>query len=367
MKQYQQILSEIINNGVEKPSARENLPNTIGLSNAIIKMDLQEGFPLLTTKKMYWKGIVHELLWFLRGDTNIKYLVDNGCNIWNQDAYRWYLKFAEDNGGIEQNSILKNNGDNTLSMYSYDEFIDKIKSSSELPTYIFTENYVKKHKGITSYTLGDLGKVYGHQWRNQNGVDQVRDVVEGLKRDPFSRYHIIDGWNKADFVEMALPPCHLLYQFVVRPISTFNRLLILEKRYGSAVEPDNQNDEYCDSWGIPKFCLDLNMYQRSCDTFLGVPFNLASMSLLLTILAKASEMIPGVATWIGGDTHLYVDHLPLAKEQISREPMKLPKMNINKDLKSLDDILNLTIDDFELVDYNCHPAIKAELFAGLKK
>lgn len=328
--QYLNLLRDIKYNGVEKESGRENMPNTIGLSHATIKMDLRDGFPLLTTKKMYYKGIIHELLWFLRGETNIKYLVDNDVNIWNGDAYRWYCKFAADNGGLEQNSILRNNGDGTLSMYTYDEFVEAVTNSTILPTYVFTDEYVEKHGGIKQYTLGDLGKVYGYQWRNQNGVDQISEVITGLKSNPYSRYHIIDGWNKADFKEMALPPCHLLYQFIVRPIPLMDRIVMFMKEYGDTIMPNwnRLSDEKAHQLmdiaivgGFPKFYLDLNMYQRSCDTFLGVPFNLASMSLLLKIFAQVSNMVPGIATWIGGDTHLYVNHLPMVDEQLSREPM----------------------------------------------
>lgn len=333
MKQYLDLLQNIIDNGVEKESGRANMPNTIGISHGVIQMNLQDGFPLLTTKKMYLKGIIHELLWILRGDTNIKYLVDNNVNIWNSDAYRWYLKIM-DGIGVKPLSMKK--------------FLVAVKEKDIIP--------------INGYNYGDLGKVYGYQWRNQNGVDQVRDVIEGLQDNPYSRYHIIDGWNKSDFKDMALPPCHLLYQFIVRPLT-------LKERNSLTINQDmsDTTKRVLDECNIPKFYLDLNMYQRSCDTLLGVPFNIASMSILLTIMAKVSNMIPGVATWIGGDTHLYVDHIPMVAEQLTREPFALPKLLIKKDLNSLDDILNLTIDDFELIGYSCQDAIKAELFTGIKK
>ena len=173
---------------------------------------------------------------------------------------------------------------------------------------------------------------------------------------------------------MALPPCHLLYQFIVRPLTLEERIKIYASYEGQTYEEFKDNWVSEKQWVddldfmlIPKFYLDLNMYQRSCDSFLGVPFNLASMSLLLMIIAKTSNMITGVANWIGGDTHLYVSHLEQAKEQLKREPCKLPEMKINKELNSLDDIMNLTIDDFELINYKSHPTLKAELFTGLKK
>ena len=348
MYQYLELLETIIGDGVEKESGRANMPNTIGISHGVIKMNLLDGFPLLTTKKMFWKGIVHELLWILRGETNIKYLVDNNVNIWNGDAYRWYLKWW-DESGQHQGGLRK--------LETIEEFIQQVKQDSNCK---YDWNFGKE------YTVGDLGKVYGYQWRNQNGVDQVKEVLDGLKTNPYSRYHIIDAWNKADFKDMALPPCHLMYQFIVRPLSWDERAHILHYS-GDFVDMLNDTTESMDAVGVPKFYLDLNMYQRSCDTFLGVPFNIASMSLLLMIFAITNNMIPGMATWIGGDTHLYVDHIPMVMEQLGRAPYDLPQMLIKKELNSLEDRLTLTIDDFELVDYVSHDAIKAELFVGLKK
>ena len=356
MKEYLDLLQNIIDNGVEKESGRANMPNTIGISHGVIKMNLQKGFPLLTTKKMYWKGIVHELLWFLRGDTNIKYLVDNNTNIWNGDAYRFYNEIY----------VKKYSAPNM----SMDEFISMTKLGAIF--YFPSDDSMCEHC-TDHYTYGDLGKVYGFQWRNQNGVDQIKEVLDSLKSNPYSRYHIIDAWNKSDFKDMALPPCHLLYQFIVRPLTIDERLLYKESRHvgqNPGYELGKSEDyyvSYCDNYNVPKFYLDLNMYQRSCDTFLGVPFNIASMSLLLSIFAQANNMLVGQATWIGGDTHLYVDHIDIAKEQISREPYTLPRLIIKKDLKGLDDILKLSIDDFELVDYVSHQPLKAELFTGNKK
>ena len=358
MKEYQDVLQKILDEGVEKESGRANMPNTIGISKADISMDLSEGFPLLTTKKMYWKGIVCELLWFLRGETNIKYLVDNGVNIWNGDAYRWYLKYANTLEEPDYNYHADDPNENCTRVFTMEEFIENIKAGR-----------LGSHR---EYKLGDLGKVYGYQWRNQNGVDQVRDVVEGLKKNPYSRYHIIDGWNKADFTEMALPPCHLLYQFIVRPLSTEDRWDLFQNvEWELPLRMHDTSDEIlhsvCDQHGIPRFYLDLNMYQRSCDTFLGVPFNIASMSLLLMIIAEASNMIAGIANWIGGDTHLYVSHIDAVKEQLSRTPTALPRVVFARRFKTVEEICNLTTNDIILKDYESQDAIKAELFTGLKK
>jgi len=351
MKQYLDVLNKILAVGVEKESGRENMPNTIGISKADISMDLANGFPLLTTKKMYFKGIVCELLWFLRGETNIKYLVDNNVNIWNGDAYRWYLKFCGTLVEPDYEYLMDDPNENKLRPFTMEEFIENIKAGRLGGTH-------------EKYRLGDLGKVYGHQWRNQNGVDQVRDVVEGLKKNPYSRYHIIDGWNKADFPDMALPPCHLLYQFIVRPMTHGERSDWASWNFDNL---RTWTKEELDNLDVPKFYLDLNMYQRSCDTFLGVPFNIASMSLLLMIIAEASNMVAGIANWIGGDTHLYVSHIDAVKEQLSRTPTELPRVVFARRFKTVEEICNLTTNDIILKDYVSQDAIKAELFTGLKK
>ena len=359
MKQYLDLLQNILDNGREKESGRANMPNTFGLSHGTILMkDIHKEFPLLTTKKMFWKGIVHELLWFLRGETNIKYLVDNNVNIWNGDAYRWYLKYANSLEEPDYDYHADDPMQNKTRIFTIEEFIENIKNGR-----------LGSHN---EYKLGDLGKVYGYQWRNQNGVDQIADIINDLKNNPYGRYKILDAWNKKDFPEMALPPCHLLYQFIVRPMTDKERREILKEYLGEENEW-NANwtkldwDKIEKEFKLPKYFLDLNMYQRSCDTFLGVPFNLASMSLLLLIIAQTVGMVAGDAFWIGGDTHIYVDHIDVVKEQLKRQPLQLPTMKINKELNSLDDILSLTINDFELVGYKSQDKLKAELFTGLKK
>jgi thymidylate synthase len=344
MKQYLELLQHIVDNGIEKESGRANMPNTIGVSFGFIQHNLANGFPLLTTKKMFWKGIIHELLWFLKGDTNIKYLVENNVHIWDQDAYRWY-KRTYDNKYLNDSYLL-----------SFEDFIRNIKEGKNLQPFHYDPKY----------TLGDLGKVYGYQWRNQNGVDQVAEVLNGLQTNPYSRYHIIDAWNKADFKDMALPPCHLLYQFIVRPLNIGERNVLYAKIVNSNGVTNPYFPSDLDKFNVPKFYLDLNMYQRSCDTFLGVPFNIASMALLSILFSKACNMVPGTINWIGGDTHLYATHLEQAKEQLTREPLQLPQMEILKDIHTMEDIENLSIDDFKLVGYTSHPAIKAELSTGLK-
>lgn len=376
MKEYIELLKKILYEGVEKESGRANMPNTWGIEFGKITMDMKDGFPLLTTKKMFWKGIVHELLWFLRGETNIKYLVDNKVNVWVGDAYRWYTKYA-----VVEYEKYTQGDDCALHILYHDGYAKSGEYQDVRPLTIeeFTQlikdhslEHLQLHYATTKYTIGDLGKVYGHQWRNQNGVDQIQDVIDGLRANPYSRYHIIDGWNKADFPDMALPPCHLLYQFIVKPLTVEDRWDLFQNMdWKTPLDMTSTSDDelhrICDEHYVPKFDLNLNMYQRSCDTFLGVPFNITSMSLLLMIIAKVSNMVPGTARWLGGDVHLYMDHIPVVKKQINMRPKPLPTMLINKELFTLDDITDLTIDDFVLLDYESGDKLKGELFTGNKK
>jgi len=352
MKQYKELLQSILDKGTWKEPARKNMPRTISLFGTRMEFDMVDGFPLLTTKQVYFKGIITELLWFLKGDTNIKYLVDNGCNIWCSDSYRWYLKNAKDRGFEPE--------------YTLEGFIDAVKNSDyTLKEGEDVSSWVNGHWD-SEYKLGDLGKVYGAQWINQNGVNQVQSVIDKLKSDPMGRYAIIDAWNPADFNEMALPPCHLLYQFNCREIPFWDRVKFVYRDCAISTSGDlTIVMEELDELNIPKYYLDLQMYQRSCDTFLGVPFNIASASLLLHLIAKVVNMIPSKFVWVGGDTHIYENHLEQVKEQLDREPLPLPRLKIEKKILSLLDIENLLVSDIEVVDYKHHPKIKAELKTGL--
>ena len=347
MKEYQRLLTDIINKGTNKLPSRKNLPYTISLFGTRIEHDIRDGFPLLTTKKMAWKSIVHELLWFLRGETNIKYLIDNNVHIWDQDAYRWYLKFVSIMVEPDYDYLIDDPNENKTRLFTMEEFVENIKSG--------------RLGDDLEYKLGDLGEVYGAQWRNQNGVDQIKTCLSHLKMNPMGRYAIIDAWNPSDFDKMALPPCHLLYQFNCRELSDNERLSYVPEE----VCVNGNLEDILRIYNTPRYYLDLQMYQRSCDTFLGVPFNIASMSLLLEIFAKYLNYIPGKIIWVGGDTHIYENHLEQVAEQLNRVPFELPKVKINKELNSIEDIEELTIDDFELINYQHHPSIKAELKTGL--
>jgi thymidylate synthase len=289
MKEYLKFLEHIKENGTQRDN-RTNV-NTISTFGYQLRVDLSKGFPLLTTKKTHLKSIIHELLWFISGETNIKYLVDNGVNIWNEWPYEKY-KNSNDFDGI-----------------SLKEFANRIKSDSN-----FAE------------TWGELGPVYGSQWRNfegpDGGVDQIERLIEGLKKNPHSRRHIVNAWHAAKVDEMALPPCHTMFQFYVQ---------------------DNK--------------LSCQLYQRSADAFLGVPFNIASYALFTMMIAEVVGLELGDFVHTFGDCHIYVNHLEQVDLQLSRTPRDLPTMTI----KHRDSIFDFEYDDFELSNYNPYPGIKGEI------
>lgn len=256
------------------------------------RYDLREGFPLLTTKKMYLRPIAEELLWFIKGDTNIKYLVDRNVKIWNEWPYEDFKKSEDFNG-------------ETL-----EEFVEKIKNDDE---------FAKKH--------GNLGPVYGAQWRNFNneGTDQLMKLIDSLKNNPFSRRHIISAWNPSQVDEMALPPCHTLMQFYVSS----------DKNY-----------------------LSCQLYQRSADTFLGVPFNIASYALLTCMLAQVCGYEPKEFIHTIGDAHIYKNHFDVVKTQIEREPLPLPHLVLNKDI---DNLFDFKIEDIKLEGYQSHGPLKGKV------
>lgn len=286
MKQYHDFLQHILDNG--KPKSDRTGTGTLSVFGYQMRFDLDEGFPLMTTKKVHWPSVAHELLWFIKGDTNIKYLVDNNVRIWNEWPYDNFKKHADYNGETMQ------------------EFIDKIKER---------DVFAIKH--------GDLGPVYGRQWRDFNGFDQLSWVVNEIKTNPGSRRLIVNAWNAAKVNVMALPPCHMMYQFYV-------------------------NDGE----------LSLQLYQRSADAFLGVPFNIASYSLLLMMVAQVTGLKPKEFVMTMGDAHIYNDHFEQVRLQLSREERPLPKISLTK---TIDNLFDFRYNDIVLENYNPYPAIKAKV------
>lgn len=285
---------------------------TNGIFGWQMRFNLQEGFPLLTTKKLHLKSIIHELLWFLAGDTNVKYLQENGVHIWDE--------WADENG--------------------------------------------------------NLGPVYGKQWRSwarykeypggevylDGKIDQIKDLIAGLKLNPYGRRHIVSAWNPVEIPHMKLPPCHCLFQFCVKPATFAQRLSHYKgKAVGNrGVTPDDALalHEEMNAAGVPTQILHCQLYQRSADIFLGVPFNIASYALLTMMVAQVTGMIAGDFIHTLGDAHLYSNHREQAKEQLSREPRTLPTMRLSPDVT---DIFSFQFSDFSLFDYDPHPAIKGEV------
>ncbi len=369
MQQYLELLTAIKERGTYKPAAREGMPGTQSLFGYQFRHDLSKGFPLLTTKKMFWKGVVVELLWFLQGDTNIKYLVDNGVNIWNEDAYNYYLK--------KHYSIIPDRN-----AFNFSEFIEIVKTGVLIPA--------SQKMQAANYKYGDCGFQYGKVWRRwrspsigENGeyvkgkVDQIKNVIDSLRKSPEGRRHIITAWDPAHDHDLALTWCHALFQFNCRPID-------IEKRIAACSDHDKLVIKILDKSDVegfldkvlkvPKYYLDCQLYQRSADVFLGVPFNIASYALLTHIIAEMCNMIPGEFIHTFGDVHIYDNHRSQVEEQLSRTPNELPALDL-LDLNEVtwntlgDDLRfdKLSIVNFKLDDYNPQESIKAELSTGLKK
>jgi len=418
-KQYQELLREILEEGTEKRDRTGT--GTISIFGRQIRHMMSEGFPLLTTKKMSWKSVVTELLWFLRGDTNIKYLVDNDCHIWDGDAYKRYKSVYE----IEsRESTYALEELHMLSDLTKEQFIERIKTD---------DAFAKK--------WGELGPIYGKQWRDWNyqskknhyvmagqpthhsiHIDQIQNLINELKTNPDSRRLMVSAWNVGEVDKMTLPPCHYGFQVYTTELSDIRRYNIwFNNNYETGMErffdpnnlPDFDDPYYTPT---PKRSISLMWNQRSVDTFLGLPFNIASYGLLLEIIAKAVNMVPDELIGNLGDTHLYSNHIDQAKEQIGRRytpeertellknvmgkesyrlavsdlmpfgggmseyydlykipyytrtPFELPKLRFNSEnenwqLLEIDEIINSLDPDFtfKLENYQSHPAIKAPL------
>lgn len=292
MKQYQELLEEVLETGVQKGDRTGT--GTISKFITQKRYDLRDGFPLVTTKKTAFRLIVLELLWFLRGETNMSILLQDDVNIWNDDAYKQYVRYHEEVG---------------QDIVSQKEFIELIKTDEDFAA-----------------VWGELGPIYGKQWRNfqgpNGGIDQIMKLINDIKRDPNSRRLLVIAWNPDETDDMALPPCHILIQVYV----------------------ENGN-------------VSLHLYQRSGDLFLGVPFNIASYALLLELIAKQTGLVAAEFVHTIGDTHLYNNHIEQAKLQLTREPRELPTLNI---YSSHENIWDYQLEDFELIGYDPHPKIKAE-------
>jgi thymidylate synthase len=350
-RQYKELLDHILHFGVDKKDRTGT--GTKSIFGWQIRHRMSEGFPLLTTKKMAWKTMVTELLWFLRGDTNIKFLLDYDCHIWDGDAYKNYSKWYDSliNSELPQK-------------YTKEEFTNKIKIDNE-----FAKQW------------GELGPIYGAQWRSwgryfqespegffyNDNVDQIENLISELKTNPDSRRLMVSAWNVGELNQMVLPPCHYGFQVYTRELTPDERVKYFEKNPESW--PDNEMSN------VPKRAISLMWNQRSVDTFLGLPFNIASYALLLEIIAKEVNMIPEDLIGNLGDVHLYSNHIEQAKEQTRRTPYELPKVQITErnwyvhesvkehlgEKTFSEKILSYRPDCFELINYQSHPKIKAPL------
>lgn len=351
MRQYIKLLEEIQERGIHKPAARKNMPGTTSLFGYQFRHNLNNGFPLLTTKEVNFKNIVGELLWFLKGDSNIKYLVDNGINIWNEDAYQYYLKQFV-------------GGDNDLEPMSLERFVELIKDNSPGE---------KSRIESETYKLGDTGYQYPTVWRRwkkvdlfktwqiEDIVDQIQNVINGLINNPESRRHIVTAVDPAHDTELALYWCHSIFQFNARPLTSQQRQDLIDNGTYSAMDSN-----------IPKYYLDCQLYQRSADVVLGVPYNIASYALLTHIIAALTGMVPGEFIHTFGDVHIYDNHMDAVETQILRDPTPLPKLGMHSGLTEgglvdfKDFIENVSIEDFWVVGYEPQERIKAKLSTGLK-
>jgi thymidylate synthase len=353
--QYQRLLQDIIDFGTTKNDRTGT--GTKSLFGYTIRHNMKNGFPLLTTKKMAWKTMVTELLWFLRGDTNIKYLVDNNCHIWDGDAYKNYCNNCKDEKYLNSLPLISLSKLESFIvdcvLYSQEEFINKIKTDDE-----FAKQW------------GDLGPIYGKQWRsweNYNGlhldesIDQIQNLINDLKTNPDSRRLMVSAWNVGELDQMVLPPCHYGFQVYTRELSFAERVMYYETTFGRLhfIPP---SPDALDARNIPTRAISLMWNQRSVDTFLGLPFNIASYGLLLEIIAKEVNMVPDQLIGNLGDVHLYLNHIEQAKEQIERTSFELPTLKIEGDEPSIIEKTRYwNPEDFVINNYQSHPSIKAPL------
>lgn len=367
--QYQALLIDIIQRGAKKQDRTGT--GTLSLFGRQIRHRMSDGFPLLTTKKMHWKSIVTELLWFLRGDTNIRYLVDNGCHIWDGDAYKNFLKGWEHAKTVQKSMSTPEQYELYLSeikILSKEEFIERIKTDPKFAA-----------------KWSELGPIYGAQWRKwgtfsdlcvdheyndgtqvgsykPKSIDQIANAINLLKTDPDSRRNIVSAWNVGELDQMVLPPCHNFFQFYTREMSFEERCKYAGFEDAGGIGQNGIREKIESDPTIPTRAVSLMWNQRSVDTFLGLPFNIASYALLLEIVAKEVNMVPDELIGTLGDTHLYLNHIEQAKEQITREPYELPRLRMNDGPPSIiEKPMYWKPEDFWVENYKSHPGIKAPL------
>jgi thymidylate synthase len=357
-KQYLDFLNYILENGEEKGDRTGT--GTISIFDYSMSFDMAEGFPLLTSKKVFTKAVIHELIWFLRGDTNIKYLVDNDVHIWDGDAYK---NFVDKTKGLDlyleiNKDIIVVEGpvyNATPRFLTKEEFIDKIKTDDE---------FAKK--------WGELGPVYGKQWRHWGEhlpqdpqyrlaakpyIDQIANLINDLKNNPDSRRLMVSAWNVGELDQMVLPPCHFGFQCYTTKMSFNERVKWWCDSIGKSIHyASDATSDFLDEKNVPKRKLSLKWFQRSCDVPLGIPFNISSYAILLHLLAKEVNMVPHLLKFNGGDCHVYLNQIDGVKKQLKAETFKLPKIKINNS-----SIFDTKFEDIEIVGYKSSPTIQFPL------
>lgn len=350
-KQYLDLLNDILENGVHKNTRSGGV---ISVFDRNIKINMKDGFPMLTTKKIFIRGSIHEMLWMLSGDTNIRYLLQNNVHIWDDDAYRWYQQCI-----VKNNEVAKLISIGEKNVLPKSDFLEKVLNAEHL--FLFNSGGKQE-----IYTFGDLGPVYGRQWRGfgTKNIDQIEKIIELLKTNPDDRRLLCMAWNPNDLDDMALPPCHYGFQLYSRPLSNSERLEWLwEHSNGEYDEWKCPSSDKLDELNVPKRELSLKWSQRSCDFFLGVPLNITGYGLVLSMIAQCVNMTVGTLSGSFGDCHIYDAHVDAVKEQLSRDPYKykLPKLILNKNITN---IFDFNIDDIKIEGYESYPKITAPLCVG---
>lgn len=352
-EQYFELAKDILKNGTRKSTRSGDVISVFGRQ---IRHKLSDGFPLLTTKKVFYRGMIHELLWFIKGDTNIRYLVKNDVHIWDDDAYRAYLELVS-----EHNKYASENNTYEIVVCLKEKFIEHCKNGDKMMLKITPKG---DDRGVMEYTFGDLGPIYGHQWRNWNdSIDQLKNVIETLKVNPNDRRLLVSAWNVSDIPFMALPPCHYCYQFYTRKLSFGERIEWFNEHF-ETVHDAVIDDKWMDNVNVPKYELSLMWNQRSVDCGLGLCINVSSYSLLLSMVAQCVNMTCGEVIGNLGDTHIYMNHIEGITKQMENDPYKydLPTLELNKDIKNIDDF---TFDDIKIVGYESYNKIYLPLSVGL--
>jgi thymidylate synthase len=328
---YLNLMADILENGQTKHT---RAGDTLSLFNKQLEFDLREGLPVLTTKKIFTKGCINELLWMIHGGDNIKQLIENNTHIWDDDAYRYYRQLFNDNDMTKE------------------EFLTRVKVED-------TITYCDSDGNPATYKFGDLGPIYGKQWTNWNGVNQLDDLIYKLKNNPDDRRLMISSWNVGEMKNMALPPCHFACQFYVTEMTHEERVKEYQRMLGSSYEivPKTITPDHLDLNNVPTQYLSCMWYQRSVDTCLGLPFDILSYSIFLSLIAQVCHMVPYKLIGQLGDTHIYKNQIEAAKTQLYRNPFKYepPTLKLNKNIQS---IYDFKFEDIEIVGYKSYPAIK---------